>query len=137
MGLFGGRKHRSPCEQLVLLRFLLTPVPGSLCWMRSTQLCPPLLPSLAKHRAEDLRHLQTPRGCRAPLAQRAPAGWQGQGTPMEITAPDCGVLTIKRFVWRSGSSPVQTKYLPGRILPAKIYGGKKRSLRFGFETRLT
>lgn len=35
------------------------------------------------------------------------------------------------------ASQSKAKYLPGRTLQAKIYGEKKRSLRSGFETRLT
>lgn len=98
-------------------------VPGSLCWMWTTQVLPSSLPILANTRQNlwgiSSPHLWLPVPSETPRAGRDRA-------PMEI--PDLGVLTMKWFVWRSP---------PGRTLQAKIYGGKKRSLRFGFATRLT
>lgn len=89
---------------------------GCLCWMNPTVL-PSSHPILTKHKAKDLRHLQP-----TPVAAGLP--WQGQGTHGNHCT-GLGVLTIKWFVWRWGSFPVQVKYFPGRTLQAKIYGGKR------------
>lgn len=92
------------------------------------QLLPSSQPSLAKHKAKDLRPLP-------PTSVPAGLPWQGQGTHGNHCT-SLGSPHHKRICLEVRQLPgVRQNISQGGLSASQDLWGKKRSLRFGFETR--